>query len=156
MTDQPPPPPKKVDAGATRPAKEKPVALYAGGIAVLVVLAFILIGMGGGNRSGTYVGVCQNLTYGGEADLILSLSVNGNDVSGDINITGGLGGSSPIKGVIDGNIISFTSDSGEGSRISWVGEIEDDLIVGEYSVATNNLLQVFGVGDQRGQWIVKK
>ncbi|WPJ94389.1 hypothetical protein SH580_13195 [Coraliomargarita algicola] len=105
---------------------------------------------------GTYEGFCENQTYGGKAQIILILKLDGNDVTGYINITGNLGGSAPINGLIEKDRISFSSDAGEGMPITWMGVIEGEQISGQYRVSANQRLKQQGVQDQAGIWAVRK
>jgi len=105
---------------------------------------------------GTYMGFCENSTYGGKAEIILILKIKGNDVSGSINITGELGGSAPIDGLIEGDQITFSSDAGDGMPITWMGIIEENQISGRYRVSVHQQLKKQGVVDQAGIWAVRK
>jgi hypothetical protein len=90
---------------------------------VIFLFPFLLLSFTGCSPKveGTYEGFCENQTYGGKAQIILILKLDGNDVTGSINITGNLSGSAPISGLIEKDRISFSSDAGEGMPITWVG-----------------------------------
>ena len=120
-----------------------------------LLITFFLVGCSS-KPDGTYYGTCHNLTHGADAEVILIVTTTGNKVSGSINITGGLNGSAPISGVIDGDRISFTSDSGEGMPITWVGKTLGNTLKGIYSVSASTAKKRAGTKDQQGTWKVSK
>lgn len=130
--------------------------------ALLVCCTAMVLCMAGCSKpqrvSGTYQGICRNLTYGGEANLVLTAIVDrGGVVSGDISITGELQGSSSIKGLVEGKNITFTSSQrGSGFAITWRGRVRRDEISGEYLVSANDIQKILGTSDQIGEWTVTR
>ena len=122
-------------------------------------LAIISVGCSNPQRhSGTYQGTCHNLTYGGQANLVLTAIVNQDGVvTGNINITGELQGSSAIQGLVEGKNMTFTSNQkGSGFTITWRGSISGDTIQGGYLVSANDIHKILGTDDQQGEWSVSR
>ena len=109
-------------------------------------------------HSGTYEGTCHNYTVNADAKLLITLiSARDGVVSGNIAITGELEGSSPITGLIEGDVITFTSKDATASyTITWRGRISGKKIEGTYVVSERLLEKQLGAVDQEGKWSVSK
>ncbi len=109
------------------------------------------------NIVGTYKGNCLNHTYGGTADIILTIySVENGKVEGHMQILGELVGTANARGVLRDNRITIQTDSGEGMPMSWLGIIEGNKIYGDYHVSVVVKLKNQGVKNQYGVWNVMK
>ena len=130
------------------------LGLWLIGVILISALPPLMLGCAGSSRSGTYRGTCDNQTVWKSADLIIVLIVHDDaQVTGTINITGDLVGSGEIKGVVDGNQVSFTSMGRQSEIITWVGRFSGSKISGSYVVDAPRWHKT---GDQKGIWSVSK
>lgn len=144
-------------------AVSRPVSVFPKILAVvLCVFSLGLLGFLDGYRSinGRFRGICENITYNVQADLVLELREgDGNMLSGSLIIGPPLdGGGELIWATRDGKRVKFTTMF-PGGKIIWIGTIDGKNIGGEYFVEPDTGLgAMFGprVEKQQGRWLVRR
>ena len=88
--------------------------------------------------AGFYTGVIRNITFGVDADLVLSLKQVGSTLTGEVEVFDPLEGDGPIKGSINGKDFEFTVKfqlSSTPYSITFTGSaLSPGILAGYYSV----------------------
>ena len=109
------------------------------------------------NVSGTYVGNCQNLTFQKQANITIVLNQDKNAITGNLFLSGELGGGGALVGQIQGNTISFTTTDPLIGKLFWTGTVSGRNIKGAYHVDTTFLATLItGTEGQQGSWTVTR